>query len=425
MDLLIKKATIIDPESDYHRQKLDVQIREGKIVDIDKAINGKDTAVLEAPDLCLLPGLIDVGTVVGDPGFEHREDMYSASKAAAAGGFTALACYPNTHPVVDSKSGVRYIQHNEEDLVVNFYPIGAVSEKCQGKDITEMIDMYRAGAVAFSDGQHPIQHNGMMMRALQYVKSFDGVILNHPHDVSIAGGGQLNEGRISTMLGMKGIPNMAEELMVQRDIYLAEYTDSKVHIDNISTAGAVEMVRKAKQSGVKVTASVPVLNLRFTDEELLEFNSNLKVLPPLRTENDRQALLKGIKDHTIDFITSNHVPLEEEAKKLEFSFAEFGAAGLETAFLLSWQSLKKELDLNLEDMVRLWSRSARKVLNIDSPLISPGVMANLTLFQPGISWQVDAKSLQSKSSNNPLIGEVFEGSILGIINGRKSEIFDR
>lgn len=425
MDLLIKKATIIDPESDYHRQELDVQIRDGKIVHIDKAIEGKDTAVLEAPGLCLLPGLIDVGTVVGDPGYEHREDMYSASKAAAAGGFTALACYPNTHPVVDSKSGVRYIQHHEEDLIVDFHPIAAVSEKCQGKDITEMIDMYRAGAVAFSDGQHPIQHNGMMMRALQYVKSFGGVILNHPHDIALAGGGQLNEGRISTMLGMKGIPNMAEELMVQRDIYLAEYTDSRVHIYNISTAGAVEMVRKAKKAGIQVTASVPALNLKFTDEELFDFNARLKVLPPLRTEPDRQALLEGIKDHTIDFITSNHVPLEEEAKKLEFSFAEFGAAGLETAFLLSWQTLKKELKLNLDDMARLWSRSAREMLDVDSPTITPGVMANLTLFQTGVPWQVDVKSLRSKASNYPLDGEVFEDRILGIINGRKSEIFDR
>jgi dihydroorotase len=173
-----------------------------------------------------------------------------------------------------------------------------------------------------------------------------------------------------------------------------------------------------------VTASVPALNLKFTDEELLEFNSNLKVLPPLRTENDRQALLQGIKDHTIDFITSNHVPLEEEAKKLEFSFAEFGAAGLETAFLLSWQTLTKELDLKLEDMVRLWSRSPRKMLDIESPAIRPGGMANLTLFQPGVPWQVNAQLLQSKSSNAPLVGEVFEGRILGIINGRKSEIFD-
>ncbi len=423
MDLLIKKATIIDPESDYHRKQVDVQIREGKITHMADEIEGKDTAVFEVPDLHLLPGLMDVGTVVGDPGFEHREDMYSASKAAAAGGFTALACYPNTQPVVDSKSGVRYIKNNEEDLVVNFYPIGAVSEKCEGKDITEMIDMYQAGAVAFSDGQHPIQHNGMMMRALQYVKSFDGVILNHPHDISIASGGQLNEGRISTMMGIKGIPNMAEELMVQRDIYLAEYTDSRVHIANISTAGAVEMVRKAKKSGIKVTASVPALNLKFTDQELLNFNSNLKVLPPLRTETDRQALLEGIKDQTIDFLTSNHVPLEEEAKKLEFSFADFGAAGLETAFLLSWQILKEEV--SLEDMVRLWSRAPREMLKITLPTIRPGTLARLTLFQPSIPWQVDPKRLYSKSSNSPFTDEKFVGCIRGIINGRKSEIFDR
>jgi dihydroorotase len=423
MDLLIKKATIIDPESDYHRQEVDVQIRKGNIAHIAKNIEAGDTAVFKVPDLHLLPGLIDVGTVVGDPGFEHREDMHSASKAAAAGGFTALACYPNTHPVVDSKSGVRYIKNHEEGLSVDFYPIGAVSEKCEGKDITEMIDMYRAGAVAFSDGQHPIQHNGMMMRALQYVKSFDGVILNHPHDISIAGEGQLNEGRISTMIGMKGIPNMAEELMVQRDIYLAEYADSRVHIANISTKGAVDMIRKAKMEGLKVTASVPALNLKFTDEELLNFDANLKVLPPLRTEEDRQALLEGIKDHTIDFLTSNHVPLEEEAKKLEFAFAEFGAAGLETAFLLSWDMLKEIL--SLDDMVRLWSRAARKMLGIDAPVIQPGALANITLFQPSTPWHLGGQQLHSKSCNSPFTNEVLPGTILGIVNGHQSEFFER
>lgn len=423
MDLLIKNATIIDPASDYHRQKVDVQIREGKIVNIAKNIEGRDTAVFETSDLHLLPGLMDVGIVVGDPGFEHREDLQSASKAAASGGFTAVACYPNTHPVVDSKSGVRYIKNNSEGLVVDFYPIGAVSEQCKGKDITEMIDMYQAGAVAFSDGLHPIQHNGMMMRALQYVKSFDGVILNHPHDISIAGGGQLNEGRISTMIGMKGIPNMAEELMVQRDIYLAEYTDSKVHIANISTKGAVEMIRKAKSEGIQVTASVPALNLHFTDKELLNFESNLKVLPPLRTAEDRQALIEGIKDGTIDLITSNHVPLEEEAKKKEFSFADFGAAGLETAFLLSWQVMKSEL--SLEDMVRLWSQAPRQLFGMTPPSIRPGTRANISLFQPHTPWQQNKAAMQSKASNTPFENETFEGTVLGVINGYKSEIFDR
>lgn len=423
MKLLIKQARVIDPESDHHQQVVDVLIEDGNIKRMAPQIEADGASVFQAERLHLLPGLMDVGTVIGDPGFEHREDLHSAGKAAGAGGFTAVACYPNTHPVVDSKAGVRYLKNNAEDLVVDFYPIAAISERCQGKDITEMIDMYRSGAVAFSDGQKSVQHNGMMMRALQYVKTFNGVILNHPHDVSIAGEGQLNEGKVSTMIGLKGIPNMAEELMVQRDIYLAEYTDSRLHIANISTAGSVNMIQRAKANGIKVTASAPALNLYYTDEELLSFDANLKVLPPLRTPADKEALWKGLKEGTIDFITSNHVPLEEEAKKKEFSFADFGAAALETAFSLSWQTLRNEFEL--EALVELWSRAPRRLLDLDLLRLQEGAPANITLFDPEREWVLEENNRHSKSYNSPFIGHVFRGAVLGIINGRKSDFFGR
>ncbi len=423
MDLLIKHATVINAESEYHQQTVDILIKAGKIDKIAPLISVDNTPDLTIEGLYVLPGLIDVGIIIGDPGYEHREDLYSANKAAAAGGFTAVACYPNTHPVVDSKSGIRYIKNNAENLAVDFYPIGAVSEHCDGKDITEMIDMYRSGAIAFSDGLHAIQHNGMMMRALQYVKSFDGLIINHPHDASIAGDGQINEGEVSTMLGMKGIPDMAEELMVHRDIYLAEYTDSRVHLSNVSTKGAVDMIRKAKKEGIKVSASVAAINLCYTDQEVLNFDSNFKILPPLRSSADVLALKEGLKDGTIDFISSNHVPLEEEAKKKEFSFADFGAAGLETSFVLSWQNLKNQF--SIEDMERFWSSSPRKLLGLPLPKIEEGAKANFTLFQPEQFWTHKRQTRNSKSFNSPFIDQTFQGAILGIINGQKSEFFDR
>ncbi len=421
MELLIKQAVIVDPDSDHNRLVADVLIKDGKIAEIAGHIEAGKIKVVEAPGLHLLPGLMDVGVVIGDPGFEHREDLQSAGRAAAAGGFTTVVCYPNTHPVIDAKAGVRYIKNNAGDLLVDFYPLGAVSEGCKGKDITEMIDMYHAGAIAFSDGLRSLQHNGMMMRVLQYVKSFDGVILNHPHDQSIAGEGQLNEGRVSTMIGLKGIPNMAEELMVQRDIYLAEYTGSKVHISNISTKGAVNMIRRAKAEGIQVTASVAALNLFYTDEELLSFNANLKVLPPLRTEEDRQTLIEGLKDGSIDFIASNHVPLEEEAKKKEFSFADFGAAGLETAFLISWESLKEHF--SLEDLVRFWSKAPRALFGMKPVSIQVGQTAELTLFSTEIRWSLTQKNRRSRAYNDPFLGHQFAGAVVGVINRHKSEFF--
>lgn len=305
--LLIKNARIVDPGHPLNGKKRDLLIKNGRVAEIKARLSAASGAeVWDVSGACLSLGWLDLGVHTCDPGLEHREDFQTVAKAAMAGGFTALACLPNTEPVLHSKSEVQYVRNSTRDSLVDFYPIGAVSHNCEGKDITEMYDMHHSGAVAFSDGSNAIQNNGLMMRALQYVKAFDGVILNQPHDLSIASNGQVHEGEVSTSLGIKGIPDMAEEMMVQRDLYLAEYTDSRVHIANVSTANSVALIQRAKRKGVKVTASVAVMNLVFDDSTVLDFDPNYKVLPPLRRKSDISALKKGLKNGTIDIVASNH-----------------------------------------------------------------------------------------------------------------------
>lgn len=421
MDLLIKNATVIAPGSGYHRKTVDLLILNGLIEQIGNGLEATDITEFDATGAFVSPGWVDIGVQTGDPGYEHREDFQSVTAAAAAGGFTAIACQPNTDPVVDSKAEVLYVRNATRESLVDCYPVGAVSEGCKGKDITEIIDMQRSGAIAFSDGKKALQDSGLMLRALQYVTAFGGVVINQPMDAGIAGDGQLHEGLVSTSLGMKGIPNLAEELMVQRDLELLRYTSSKLHLANISTAGAVARIRAAKAEGLNVTCSVAALNLAFDDEALWEFETNMKVLPPLRSAADRAALREGLQDGTIDIISSNHVPLEEELKKLEFPFAAFGAIGLETAFALARTHLEGILDL--ETLIESLTTRPRTLLQLDQPAIQPGEPANLTLFDPEEEWTVPAGSFYSKSDNNPLKGHTLKGRVWAVINNRQSAIF--
>lgn len=417
MDMLIKKARIIDANSSFNGKQVDILISKGKIAQIAKIISQKVVQVIEQEDLYVSVGWMDVGVQTGDPGYEHREDLKSVTTAAAAGGYTSIACYPNTNPVMDSKSGVLYLQNNSRDLLVDCWPIAAVSEGCGGQDITEMMDMQQVGAIAFSDGKKAIQHAGLMKRALLYVKAFDGLIMNRSHDLSLSGEGQINEGSVSLSMGLSGIPRLAEKLMVQRDIELLDYTQSRLHISNISTADSVEVVRRAKAKGLQVTASVAAVNLLLDDSELIDFDTNFKVMPPLRSLQDIEALKEGLKDGTIDFISSHHVPLEEEVKKLEFPYAKFGAIGLETAFAIANTSLNGLFPLS--DLIAKISTNPRKILNLPELSIEEGQEANLTLFLPNQKWKVSEKDLFSRSKNTPFIGRELIGKVVGIINGKK------
>jgi dihydroorotase len=414
MQLLIKNATLIHPNSKHDGAVADIFIKNGKIEDVGTALNAEGVQVFDAKGACVSPGWLDLGTLVGDPGFEHREDFASVEKAAAAGGYTAIACLPNTAPAIHSKSEVQYVRSRSETSIVDFLPIGAVSHDCQGKDITEMYDMQAAGAVAFSDGKKSVQDSGLMLRALQYVQPFSGVVFNRPHDRTMAPGGQLHEGVMSTSLGMKGLPSLAEEVMLRRDIYLAEYTGSRLHALNISTAGSVDLVRDAKARGLQVTASTAAMNLACDDHLLHDFDPNFKVMPPIRELADMEALRAGLADGTIDCITSNHTPLDPEAKNLEFPFADFGAIGLETAFGLSWMHMNGMLSVS--QLVERLAILPRKILGLPEAKIGPGTPANLTIFDPTMEWTFAKKDIFSKSKNTPFVGWRLRGKVLGVVN---------
>lgn len=414
MQLLIKNATLVFPASQLDGTKADILIKNGIIEAIGTGLTSSEAQAFDASGACVSPGWVDIGTQVGDPGFEHREDFASAEKAAASGGYTAIACLPNSAPSIHSKSEVQYVRSRSQSSLVDFLPIGAVSHDCAGKDITEMYDMQAEGAVAFSDGKKPIQDSGLMLRALQYVKPFNGVILNRPHDKTMAPSGQLHEGVMSTSLGMKGIPALAEEVMLRRDIHLAEYTGSRLHVLNISTAGSVELIRDAKARGLHITASVAAMNIACDDHLLHDFDPNFKVMPPIRELSDMEALQAGLVDGIIDCITSNHTPLDPEAKNLEFPFADFGAVGMETTFGLSWMHLSNSLTVS--QLVEKLAVMPRLVLGLPVAKLGPGEVANLTIFDPKKEWTFSQKDIRSKSKNTPFVGWQMKGKVLGVVN---------
>lgn len=297
---------------------------------------------------------------------------------------------------------------------MTFYPVGAVSQGCEGKDLAELFDMHTAGAIAFSDGRNSVQDAGLLLRAMQYARAFNGLIVNEPHHKTIAAGGQMHEGVVSTSLGMKGVPALAEEIMVQRDLSLLEYAQGRLHLHLLSTAKSVALVRAAKKAGLPVTASVAVANLCFTDDQLSHFDSNWKILPPLRSQTDADALLEGLADGTIDFICSNHTPWDEEAKNLEFPYAEFGMTGMETAFALCRTYLSKHLSIS--DLIEKIAIAPRRVFGLPLPEIKPGTPAELTVFDPDAEWIFLEKDIRSKSHNTPFTGQTFKGKVLGIVN---------
>lgn len=421
-DLLLKHCKIIDAQSSFHETFQDILIREGNIHSIDTEIEAEGAQVIAHKGMEVYPAWLDMGVHTNDPGFEHREDMNSVAAAAAAGGFTGIVSLPNTQPVVQSKADINYAQRYADRQIVDFYPAGALTHNCQGEEITEMLDMHHAGAVLFTDGLHPVMHAGVFLRALQYVKTFNGLVMHHPLDQQLAGEGQLHEGYTSTTLGMRGIPALAEEIMVQRDLSLLAYSQSKLHLHAISTAGSVALIRRAKAEGLAVTCSVAYLNLLYTDEDLSGFNSDLKVLPPLRSKDDQAALLEGLADGTIDVICSNHVPLEGELKKLEFSYANFGASGLQTLYA----GLKTQLKAPLEDhlLADKLSHNPRRILGLDPVKIEVGAKAELTLCLPEDHWSLDHTNNRSKSDNNPFWKSILKGKIAGIVNGQQSMIFE-
>ena len=414
MNLLVKNVIIADPQSSFNKQECDVRVVDGQIQNIGKLTANQDETVFEAAGAFLTPGFFDLNCVAGDPGFETKEDIQTLTNAAKAGGFTGLALLPQANPVVQSKSQVEYILNKAKNNLVDVLPVGAISQNREAKELAELFDMQQAGAVAFSDGDRALQDDGFMSRALQYAKGFDALLMVYPENKSIAGKSQINESKNSVLLGMKGLPALAEEMHIARDIFLATYNETKIHISNISTAGAVALIRKAKRDGVKVSCDVTAHHLVFTEELLVDFDSNYKVKPPLRSKADVKALIAGLKDGTIDAITSQHRPEEIEFKNVEFEIAHYGIIALQTVLPLL---LKAGLDTGL--IAEKLAINPRKLLNLAIPVIAEGEKANFTVFNPTEKWLYNAKNNFSKSANSPLLGTELTGKVVLVYNNNQ------
>ena len=413
MKILIKEAKIIDSKSKFYNQIVDLKIVDGIIEDIGTNLNVPDDfQVIKHPDLHLSQGWFDSSVSLGEPGFEDRETIENGLNVAAKSGFTGIALQPNSFPVLDNQSQIQFVKQKAQHAVTELFPIGALTKNSEGNDLAELFDMKNAGAIAFGDYNKAIDNANLLKIGLQYVQDFDGLVLALCQDEKIKGNGVANEGIVSTRLGLKGIANLAEELQVARNLFLLEYTGGKLHIPTISTAKSVELINNAKSKGLKVTCSVAVHNLVLTDEKLVTFDSRFKVSPPLRNEIDRQALLNGVINNTIDCITSDHNPIDIEHKKMEFDLAKNGTIGLETAFSALLTVLP------VEKVVQKLT-FGKTVFNLKNNEIEVGNQANLTLFSTSEDWIFTKESILSKSKNSAFLNCKMKGKVLGILNKSK------
>lgn len=409
MKVLIKSAIILDPRSRHHGKKRDILIDGGKISSIASNINEPKATSITGKGLCVSPGWIDLRANFCDPGFEFKEDIFSGIRAAKRGGFTKVVLMPSTFPVIDSKSGVEYVLSKSKSSDVKILVAGSLSDKMEGAQLSEMYDMHIAGAVAFTDDKKSV-NSELMMRALEYTRNFDGLVMNFPFEKGICSHGQMNEGIASVQMGTKGIPNIAEEIRLQRDIELLRYTGGKLHVSLISTAKSVDLIRKAKKDRLRITCAVAAHQLAFLDDDLKTFDTSLKVLPPFRNKEDRRALIAGLKDGTIDAICSDHTPQDTEHKVREFEDADFGISSIETTFSTAWSILEKHL--SIEDVIAKFTTGPAEVLGIDLLSFEEGEKAEITLFSIEENKVVAMDSWQSKSKNTPFIGKVLRGRVV-------------
>jgi len=414
MKILIQNAEIIDANSSFHQQEKNILITNGRIAEIgDK--NYSADKVIPAKGMKLSIGWFDLGTFVGDPGLEHKEDLDSASKAATAGGFTEIAILPNTSPSIQSKNEVSYITKNNDNRLVQIHALASVTKNNKGEELTEMIDLHHAGAVAFTDGLKPIWHTDILLKSLQYLQKFNGVLIDHPEDTWLNLFGQMHEGINSTMLGLKGMPRIAEDIAVSKNIEILNYAGGRLHFARLSSAKAIDLIRAAKKK-LNLSCDIAAYQPLLDDSLLSTFDTNYKVNPPLREKSDNEALLKALKDGTIDVLCSGHTPHEDESKSLEYDLADFGMINLQT-FGANLTALSKSIgwDVLLEKV----TGNPRQLLNLEIPKIAIDEKANLTLFDPNRVWTFDEKTNFSKAKNSPWYGKEITGKAVAVFNNSK------
>ncbi len=412
MKVLIKRAKILSPSSPFHGKLLDILIEDGIISSIEDNLEINADKIIALDELYVSSGWVDCFANFCDPGQEFKETLETGANAAAAGGFTQVMVIPNTQPEVYNKSQVEYLVQKSKSLPVDILPIGSVTKKTEGKELSEMYDMFNNGAIAFSDGTSPVQSSGILQKIMEYTLAIDATIIQLPDDKSIGSRGLMNEGETSTKLGLPGKPALSEELMIARDIELARYTGSKIHFTGISTAKSLELITQAKKENLRVTCSVTPYHLYFSEEDLSDYNTNLKVNPPIRTKKDRDALRAGVKNGIVDFIASHHQPQDWDHKVCEFEYAKNGMEGLENVFGAS-----RICGVETELFVKMQTQNIRDIFKIASPSIEIGQKANLTLFSPDEEYVFNEKDIYSKCRNNAFLGKKLKGKVIGIING--------
>jgi dihydroorotase len=418
MQILLKGGTLIDPGSGRDEQT-DILVRDGRIESMGKGVSASSAQVIDLKGKVVTPGFVDMHVHLREPGYEYKETIQTGCTAAAAGGFTAVACMPNTNPPIDDESVIHFIQSRAKVVLgglVDVHPVAAVTVGRKGERIAPLAELAAAGAVAFSDDGDPVFDSEIMRRALEYARMFGKPIIQHAQDPSLTKGGTMNEGFTATELGLPGMPPIAEEIMIARDIKLVGYTGGLYHVAHLSTAGSVELVRQAKSQGLKVTCEVTPHHFAVTDDAVRTYDTNTKMNPPLRTADDVEAIKQGLRDGTVDVIATDHAPHSFDEKQVEFQSAPFGIIGLETAIGLAVTELVCKNVITLYQLVEKLSSNPRRVLGLPAVEIKEGEMANLTIIDPAVSWVVDPTTFKSLSKNSPFGGRRLTGRAIGVIN---------
>jgi dihydroorotase len=419
MNLLIKNGRVIDPSQGID-DTLDVLVEKGLVIEVGKGLKAPAGAeTIDAAGKYVVPGLVDMHVHLRDPGLEYKEDIVSGTRAAAAGGFTSVACMPNTKPVVDNKAVASYIiAKAKAEGSANVFPIGSITYGSNGERMAEMGELKEAGCVAVSDDGKPVGNSELMRRALEYARGMGILVISHAEDLSLVGEGVMNEGFTSTELGLKGIPRVAEDIATARDVMLAEYTNSPLHIAHVSTRGAVRIIREAKARGVQVTCETAPHYFTLTDDAVRGYNTNAKMNPPLRDADDVAAIKEGLKDGTIDAIATDHAPHHLDEKDVEFNVAMNGIVGLETSLPLSLRLVEEKV-LTLNQLVEKMAGNPARILGIGRGTLKAGTAADITIIDPAAQWTVTEEGLASKSKNSPWLGEKMKGGAAYTILGGK------